>query len=130
MHLTGKLNEKIQNTKIQLLIIYYAFQHPKTGILPKLIVAFALGYALSPIDLIPDFIPVIGLLDDLVIIPALISLGLKLIPEEILAECRIKANNQPVKLKDNWIFASIIILIWIALLFIIIRTIIQNVSGK
>lgn len=96
--------------------IYYAYQHPKVSRLPRIIILFTLGYALSPIDLIPDCIPILGYVDDLIIIPALMSLSIHLIPQDILEEARKKAEQEPLQLKNNWFFAVIFMLIWILLL--------------
>jgi uncharacterized membrane protein YkvA (DUF1232 family) len=109
-----KLKIKVKKLKKEIMAIYYAYQHPKLGVLPKIIILFTLGYALSPIDLIPDFIPVLGYLDDLLILPVLIMLSIKLIPHEIMEESRKKAENQPLRLKKNWFFALGFIFIWIA----------------
>jgi uncharacterized membrane protein YkvA (DUF1232 family) len=119
------LKAKVKSLKKEITALYYVYQNPKVTFLPKLIIIFALGYALSPIDLIPDFIPILGYLDDLLIVPALISLSIKLIPKEIMEEARQKAENEPLRLKNNWIFALIFILIWIALLTFIILTIVD-----
>ncbi|MBW2739884.1 MAG: DUF1232 domain-containing protein [Deltaproteobacteria bacterium] len=120
MKLLEKLKIKVKNLKKEITALYYAYQHPKTSVLPKIIILFTLGYALSPIDLIPDFIPILGYLDDLLILPVLITLSIKLIPQEIMEESREKAENQPLQLKKNWIFALVFILIWIALFMFLI----------
>jgi uncharacterized membrane protein YkvA (DUF1232 family) len=120
-----QLKDKAKIIKTDLISIYYAFQHPKTGLVSKLIIIFTIGYALSPIDLIPDFIPVVGYLDDLIIVPALIVLSIKFIPKGVLIECRIKAQNEPIRLKDNWIFAVIFILIWICLVSLLSFSVIK-----
>jgi Protein of unknown function (DUF1232) len=74
------------------------------------------GYAFSPIDLIPDFVPILGYLDDLILIPLGIALLLKVIPSEIMAECREKAAAVMTSGKPrNWLVAGIIMLIWIVL---------------
>jgi len=120
------LKHKARKLKTEITTLYYAYQDPKLGLLPKIIILFTLGYALSPIDLIPDFIPVLGYLDDLVIIPALISLSIKLIPEEILASAREKAIKEPIKLKkNNWLFALLFISIWVVLIAVIVLKIIK-----
>lgn len=113
MKITGKMRERAKKLKKEMTAVYYAYRNPKTKPLPKLIILFALGYALSPIDLIPDFIPVLGYLDDLIIIPVLIALSIKLIPKKIMDESRERAAREPVTLKQKWLFAVFIILIWV-----------------
>ncbi|EKD28965.1 MAG: protein of unknown function DUF1232 [uncultured bacterium] len=114
------LKEKTEKLKRDLVVVYYAYKHPQVGVLPKIFIFLALAYALSPIDLIPDFIPVIGFLDDIVIVPVLIYLSLLFIPEEVMMECRLKAETEPPLLKQNWIVAVIIILIWSFLIYFFI----------
>jgi uncharacterized membrane protein YkvA (DUF1232 family) len=94
-----KRNAKKLQSEIQ--AVYFASRHPGVGLLPKIILIITVGYLVSPIDLIPDFIPILGYLDDLVIIPFLISLAIKLIPEDIMAECREKAGNEPFLLRKK-----------------------------
>ncbi len=113
--------------KKELAAIFYAYQNPKVPVLPKIIIAFTLCYALSPIDLIPDFIPILGYLDDLILLPALIALALKLIPKEIMEESRRRAESEPLELKKNWGFAVAFILIWIVLLTAIVMSIVRLV---
>lgn len=116
-----KIKSKVKKLKKEITAIYYAYQHPKITVLPKIIILFTIGYALSPIDLIPDFIPILGYLDDLLILPLLLTLSIKLIPHEIMEESRKKAENQPLQLKKNWLFATVFIIIWIALLLFLIQ---------
>jgi len=123
MKIIENLQAKAKNLKQEIIAVYYAYRNPKTTLLPKIIIIFTLGYALSPIDLIPDFIPILGYLDDLLVIPALISLSIKLIPKEIMDESREKAKKEPVKLRKNWGFAVLFILIWITLLIVIVLSI-------
>ena len=120
----------MKNLKREITAIYYAYQNPGVKRLPKIIILITIGYTLSPVDLIPDFIPVFGYLDDLIIIPALLALSIKLIPKEIMSEARKRAEEEPVKLKKNWFFASFFILIWIVLLTVIISGIIRFFSGS
>jgi uncharacterized membrane protein YkvA (DUF1232 family) len=82
----------------------------------KLLVLFTVGYALSPIDLIPDFIPVLGLLDDVLLLPFLIWLAIKMIPEEVMDYCRKEAVTRPPRKRKNWVAGIIILLLWIAIL--------------
>ena len=77
-----------------------ALHHPSSPWLAKALLGLAIGYALLPFDLIPDFLPIIGQLDDLIIVPGLIWLALRLIPPAVMDECR--AKNPPIeKLKDT-----------------------------
>ena len=74
--------------------LYLAARHPQTPWYAKLAVAAIVAYALSPIDLIPDFVPILGYVDDLVLIPLGIALAVKLIPSGVLRECRARAREQ------------------------------------
>ncbi len=84
------LREIAQRLKSEFAIYRLALKHPGTPWLARLFLGLAIGYVLLPFDLIPDFIPVIGHLDDLVIVPGLVYLALRLIPAEVMAECRRK----------------------------------------
>ena len=91
-----------------------AYSDKRTPLIAKLLIGLTVGYLLSPIDLIPDFIPVLGILDDLIIVPILISISIKLIPEIVLSDAKKELNTHPEKIKkDNWFFALLIILFWI-----------------
>jgi len=128
MKFIEKIKRKARKIKKEITIIYYAYQHPKMTILPKIMIGFTLGYALSPIDLIPDFIPILGYMDDLIIIPALILLSIKLIPADILDESRKKANHKSIILKENRLFAFVFIVIWVIFLAMIMIWIINVLS--
>lgn len=100
-------------------VLYFLKRDPRVSKKAKLIVLITLAYALSPIDLIPDFIPVLGLLDDLILIPLGIYLAIKLIPKEVLNDCNRRAENSIDKgelLPKNWIVASIIVLFWVIII--------------
>lgn len=88
----GVLRETAQRLKRELAVYRLALKHPHTPWLAKLLLGLAVGYVLLPFDLIPDFIPVIGHVDDLILVPALVYLALKLIPDQVLAECRRKVT--------------------------------------
>lgn len=124
MKTLNKMKEYAKNLKKEITTIYYAYQEPEIGILPKIIILFTIAYATSPIDLIPDFIPILGYLDDLIIVPALITLSIKLIPEEVMNRAKEKTSTEPLMLKKNWFFAVLFILIWIILItFILLKLI-------
>lgn len=75
------------------LTLWFAMRHPLTPWAPKLLAAFTAAYALSPVDLIPDFIPVLGLLDDVILVPLLVAATVRLIPSAVLEDCRREAEN-------------------------------------
>jgi uncharacterized membrane protein YkvA (DUF1232 family) len=111
-----KLKSKAKKIKQDIFVLVAAYKHPKTPFYVKLLSIIIVAYAFSPIDLIPDFIPVLGYLDDIILIPLGITLVLKLIPKDVLQECReITEKSEKVKRK-NWVAGTIIILLWIAAL--------------
>jgi len=125
MKIIKKMKEKAKKLKNEITAIYYAYQNPDVKLLPKIIIIFTVGYALSPIDLIPDFIPLLGYLDDLIIIPALITLSIKLLPNDIMDKARQKALQNPIQLKKNWFFAVLFILVWIIIIAVIVLSIVR-----
>ena len=88
-----RVKEKARALKIELHATWFAFRHPGTPWLAKAILIAVLLYAASPIDIIPDFIPFFGMLDDIVVIAAGLWLVRRLIPDEVMAECREKART-------------------------------------
>jgi uncharacterized membrane protein YkvA (DUF1232 family) len=103
--------------KIQALALYYAYRDPRTPWYARIFTGFIVAYAFSPIDLIPDFIPVLGYLDDLVIIPLGVLLALKMIPAQVMAECRAKAEQTMDEGKPRYSFMTVlIVVVWIVVL--------------
>jgi uncharacterized membrane protein YkvA (DUF1232 family) len=124
MKIKDKLKARAKKLKVDIPAVFIAMKHKRTPVLAKVLAAITIAYALSPIDLIPDFIPVIGLLDDVLILPALIVLIMKIIPAEVFAECREKAadlwkDGKPKK----WYFALPIVVIWLLLILVIVKAI-------
>jgi len=108
--------QRARDLKKETHALYLAVRDPRVPWYAKLVAVCVVGYAFSPIDLIPDFIPVLGYLDDLVIVPLGIALVLKMIPEEVMAECREKAQDVMAHGKPtNWVAAGIIIAVWLLL---------------
>jgi uncharacterized membrane protein YkvA (DUF1232 family) len=94
--------------------MYLAYKDPRVPWYARVFAACVLGYAFSPIDLIPDPIPVLGYLDDLILIPLGLVLARKMIPPVVLAECREQAYSMRTKGKPaNWIAAGVIVAIWL-----------------
>jgi uncharacterized membrane protein YkvA (DUF1232 family) len=118
-----ELKKRAKELKKNIGVLYLAYKHPKTPWYAKIMTALVVVYALSPIDLIPDFIPVLGYLDDLILIPAGITLSFRLIPREVIDDCR-KSLDENENLKSKGIIGGIIIaLIWIFIIYLILRKI-------
>ena len=105
---------RARQLKTDIYAVYLAYRDPRLPWYARLFAACVVGYAFSPIDLIPDPIPVLGYLDDLLIVPLGIALAIKMIPPEVMAECRQKAQ-EPGRTPTNWVVAGIILLIWLSL---------------
>jgi len=107
---------RARQLKAELYALAYAYRDPRVPWYAKVLTAAVVAYALSPIDLIPDPIPVLGYLDDLILLPLGILLVVRLIPPEVLAECRAKAHTT---LRDpppmRWVAAIVIVGIWVGL---------------
>jgi len=105
---------RARQLEVETYTLYLACRDPRVPWYAKAFVAIVVGYALSPIDLIPDFIPVLGYLDDLVLVPLGITLALWMIPQTVLDECRANAAELLNQDKPrNWVAASIIVLVWL-----------------
>ena len=114
-----QLKQKVRTLKAEIQVLIFAYSDRRTPLLAKLVIGLTVGYLLSPIDLIPDFIPVLGILDDLIIVPLLIMWSIGLIPKNILEEARKNVAENPKKLeKTNWIFAALIVLFWLFLVYL------------
>lgn len=108
--------QKARELKIQIYALYLAYHDPRTPWYAKVFAALLVGYAFSPIDLIPDFVPVLGYLDDLILLPLGVKIALKLIPTEIMTECREKARRLEEAGKPvNYLAGAVIVLFWLAL---------------
>ncbi|HNW59942.1 MAG TPA: YkvA family protein [bacterium] len=88
-----KLKQRAQHLKAETYALYLAARHPQTPWYARLLAAAVAAYLFSPIDLIPDFIPVLGYLDDLILVPLGIALAIRLIPAPVMAECRSRARE-------------------------------------
>lgn len=126
MSILINIKNKAKKLMQELVLLHLAYQNPRTPWTAKALIVLIIGYALSPIDLIPDFIPVIGLLDDLILLPFGIYFAIKLIPKNILEECRVAAKMHHWSQKKRWIAASIIAVIWILIVYFIITALFLN----
>ena len=118
------LKQRAKQLKTDIPAVFLALKRKDTPVFAKILAAVTVGYALSPIDLIPDFIPVLGYLDDVILLPAMIALTVKLIPKDIFEECKEQSeslweNGKPKK----WYYAVPIVLFWLLIIWLVVRVI-------
>ncbi len=115
-----RIREWARRLKAETLALWFCCRHPATPLAAKILATLVVAYALSPIDLIPDFIPVIGYLDDVILVPIGIYFTLKLIPQPVIAECRAKASawmDSRQSKPRNYPAAAVIVGLWLAALW-------------
>lgn len=120
-NLLNQLKRRAFQLKTETFALYLAARHPGTPWYAKILVAGIIAYAFSPIDLIPDFVPILGYLDDLVLLPLFIALAIKLVPNPVLKECRERSrrtfqNGKPVSRSAG----AVIVIVWLAIAALII----------
>ena len=116
------LKERASKLKRDIPAVFLALKDKRTPVMAKILAAVTVAYALSPVDLIPDFIPVLGYLDDVLLLPGLVALTIKLLPRKVLEECRQKAegmwrDGRPKK----WYYALPIVAVWIILIWLLVQ---------
>ncbi len=109
----AELKTRARALKTETVALYLAARDPRTPWYAKGLVLLIVAYALSPIDLIPDFVPVLGYLDDLIIVPGGIVLALKLIPAEVMEQARRQASETALDKRTGRLGAIVMVLIWI-----------------
>lgn len=118
------LKERAKKLKTDIPAVLLALKRKETPIVAKVLAAVTVCYALSPIDLIPDFIPVLGYLDDLILLPCLIAFTVKLIPQEVFKECQEQAVDLWSEEKQTkWYYAIPFVAVWLVVLWIIVKVI-------
>lgn len=121
MRVVDRLKDWARQLKKEIWTLYYAYRDPRVPWYAKALAAFVVAHSLSPIDLIPDFIPVLGYLDDLIITPLGLALAFKLIPEEVLDQARAKAESEMVDGRKLGRTGTLIILsIWLIGLLLLV----------
>jgi len=119
-----KLKERAKQLKTDIPAVFLCLKSKDTTFFAKILAGLTIGYALSPIDLIPDFIPVLGYLDDLIILPMLIALTIRCIPKDTFDRFRKEAVEMWKNGKPNkWYFAIPVVLVWLAAAWLILRAI-------
>lgn len=120
MPITESIRTWARRIKRDAVMLWFARRHPDTPFLPKALCVFTVAYALSPIDLIPDFIPVLGYVDDALLLPSLIWLAVRLLPTHVIHECRAQAEEWMAREKakpTSYAGAVAILAIWVAVLY-------------
>lgn len=108
-----RIKEWAKKIKSEIVVLAFASKHKDMPLVAKGAILLTLGYALSPIDLIPDFIPILGYLDDLILLPLMIAGCIRLIPENVMEESRVAvANREGEPLRKRWVYALPIGLLW------------------
>lgn len=118
------LEEQSKKLKTDIPAVFIAMKKKETPVLAKIIAGLTVAYALSPIDIIPDFIPVLGYIDDIILLPALTALTIRMIPSDVFDACRKEAEGlwsagKPKK----WYYALPIAAVWVLIIFLIVRAI-------
>lgn len=119
-NITQGLKRLTKYLKLEVLPLYFAYRDPRVPWYAKFLMVIAVGYALSPIDLIPDFISLLGYLDDLVLVPLDIAMVIKMIPRQVMEEARHKATKS-----KNWFAAALIIAICTILVVLVLLKVIR-----
>ena len=117
------LKERASSLKKDIPAVFLALKAKETPVLAKVVAFLTVAYALSPVDLVPDFIPVLGYLDDLLILPALVALTVKLIPKDIFERYRKEAEGMWEDGKPKkWYYAVPTVLLWVLIICLIVKT--------
>jgi uncharacterized membrane protein YkvA (DUF1232 family) len=124
---TLRWKERVKALEREVYALYLAFRDPRIPWYVKAAMAAVVGYALSPVDLIPDFIPIIGLLDDLILVPLGIALVIRMTPREVLEDCRRRAEAELASKKPKIVAAAAFIaLLWLAIAFVVVRKVVKS----
>jgi len=129
-HLIDQLKQKAKRLKHETTALYFAYRDPRTPWYARAFSALVVAYLFSPIDLIPDFIPILGFLDDLVLVPLGISLALKMIPQEVMADARKNADNPIQNKAIGLVFTILILCVWALVFWFILSSVYKLITHK
>ncbi|MBI2850286.1 MAG: DUF1232 domain-containing protein [Chloroflexi bacterium] len=128
MTLLEQWKSRARRLKVDTYALYLAYREPEVPWYAKVVGACVVGYLLSPVDLIPDFSPVLGYLDDLVIVPLGITITVKMIPVTVMDRCRIKARESLENKPRSWVAAGLIVAVWLLLIAVSIAVVMRAVN--
>lgn len=106
--------ERARRLRLELFALYLAARHPQTPWYAKLVVAGFVAYAVTPVDLFPDALPILGIVDDLIFVPLAVALAVRFVPSPVLAECRTRANER-IPATSNKFMLLLVAAVWAAL---------------
>ena len=119
-----RLESWARRLKVEVYALYLAYKDPRVPWYARVFAAVVVGYAFSPVDLIPDVVPILGYLDDLILVPLGVALAIKMIPSPVLAECREKAR-ETADVPVNKVAAVVVVIVWIVLAIFAVRLTLQ-----
>jgi uncharacterized membrane protein YkvA (DUF1232 family) len=124
------LKTRAKKLKTDIPAIFLALKDKDTSIIAKVFAGITVAYALSPVDLVPDFIPVLGYLDDIILLPMLVALTIKFIPQDVLERNRKQAEGmwQDDGKPKKWYYAIPIIIIWIIIIGLILKAVLGGLE--
>ena len=119
-----RLKERANKLKKDVPAVFLALKDKDTPVIAKMLAAIAVAYALSPVDLIPDFIPVLGYIDDVILLPTLVAITVKLIPKDVWVRCQAESENMWENGKPKkWYFAIPIVMLWLLVIWLMVKAI-------
>jgi uncharacterized membrane protein YkvA (DUF1232 family) len=129
-NIIDQLKQKASRLKRETTALYFACRDPRTPWYARAFSALVVAYLFSPIDLIPDFIPILGYLDDLVLVPLGITLALKMIPPDVLSDARNRADDPVQNKAIGLLFTILILCVWALVLFIILSAVVKLITHQ
>ena len=114
-----RIRERARRLKLDALALGLAVRHPQTPWYAKLMVAGLVAYVVTPVDLVPDMIPILGIIDDLIFVPAALGLAVRLVPAPVLADCRARAEDVMNGAKMRRITRAMILSLWLSVILVI-----------
>lgn len=119
-----RLKERANKLKKDVPAVFLALKDKDTPVIAKVLAAIAVAYALSPVDLIPDFIPALGYIDDVILLPTLVAITVKLIPKDVWTRCQEESGNMWENGKPKkWYFAIPIVMLWLLVIWLMVKAI-------
>ena len=126
-----RLRHHAAQLKGETVALYLAYRDDRVPLCAKVFAACVVAYAFSPLDLIPDFVPVLGYLDDLILVPLGILLAIRMIPAEVMAKSRVKAREMlDSDYPRNWVAAGVIVSVWLLLAMLTGLLLLRAVRGQ